>query len=359
MLDDPRPPEPYEALRTWPDLRSGTLDHLDRIAATDRARLLAAFRVGLDEIARAGDPAGFPSLREALLLYRASRDPARRVDTAVDLVRTRGPRGRLDEALLYALWPGGWTAEEATAVLRRLPDGADADPALLPWFDRLLDDIGGLTATDPTALDAYGALCDALNRSRLLGMFSQQNQDFLKAMAQVRGVEERLAGALESGSGRKTVAASEALVAAYRAKAHAAAAPYLRARIALLALSLPPAPASRMLFAAPDDVRAAHLALLDARLRGEDAASDAAAAYIVSYEMRATLPGAQGGAVEELLARHLRQWPPRALNAVEREVKRRSGRASEDFKRWRLMTCGARRRWLPSLPNLPGLHGRK
>jgi hypothetical protein len=346
LLRSPSSPEVHEAVRQWPDLRAGTLAFLDGAAEPDATCLYPVFEAGLDAAVDDADLAALPALREAALVARARRDPEQRVDVALSVVSGRGPAGRLDDALLNALWPERWSLDVAMAMLSRLPREAVADPLLVPWVAPLLST--SLSEDDHPGLESFGALCDLLEGLPLTAMLPSQAQDRLKATVLIRRTESRLGRAGGKIGERERLAVGESLLAAYDQPAMSAAKDYLRIRLVVLLPTLPHETLAALLARAPGEIRTLYLSRMERRLGGDRhvAVSTAAAAFttMCGAPRRRRNPVADG--IEGVLLRSLPRWRKRDLNAVEREVRRTSKRMAEEFKRWRQRHCAPRRRWL-------------
>ena len=349
LLRFPSSMELHEAVRQWPELRAGTLTCLDQAAMSDATRLYAVFDAGLDEAVPDVELAALPALREAGLVARARRDPARRVDAALSVLSARGPAGRLDAALLTAIWPDGWSMKDATATLSRLPREARADPELVTWVTPLLRT--SVSEDDRPGLESYAALCEALDGLPLTTMLSSELQARLRAVASVRRIERRFVQAGEKGTERadkERFAAGKTLLAAFEAQDMAAAKDYLRILVAEVLTTVSHATLAALLAQATGEIR--HIFLtqvgreLDAK-RSSVGVTTAAAAFTTLCEVRQQDEWfAQD--IDQVLRRHLRHWRNRDLNAVERQVRRTSKRMAEEFKRWRLRHSEPRRRWL-------------
>jgi hypothetical protein len=348
LLRFPSSTELHEAVRRWPELRAGTLACLDRVAMSDGTRLYAVFDAGLDEAVPDVELAALPALREAVLVARARRDPARRVDAALSVVSARGPAGRLDAALLTALWPHGWSVKEATALLARLPREAVADPELVAWVVPLLR--ASLSEADRPGLESYGALCEAMDGLPLSKMLPAELQQRLRAVVWIRGTERRFVQAGEKRTERarrERFTAGESLLAAYDRPDMSAAKDYLRVVLAEVLTTVPHETPAALLAQATGGIQNLYLTQVRRGLEDERpvAVGRAAAAFAALCEVRReNRPLAK--AVEGVLQGRLRDWRNRDLNAVERQLRRTSKRMAEEFKRWRLLHCPPRRRWL-------------
>ncbi|MFI0370776.1 GTPase-associated protein 1-related protein [Actinomadura sp. 1N219] len=343
----------HAAVRRWPDLRAGTLFHLDQAASADRARVHAVFDAGLDKAVPKAELAALPALHEAALVARGRRDGEPPVDTALAVLSARGPDGRLDEALLTALWPGGWTPDDALALLPGLPDGAAADPVLVPWVKPLL--ASPRSMDDPVRQKNYGALCKLVDGLPLAGLLPPALHDRVEAVAWIHLAEKPLLATDSRKNAKERYEAGKALVEAYNTPAGApAAAPaedYLLLRLSVLLPNLRHDALARLLAGAHDKVVDTYLERLRRTLGGERATAVPAAgaafatAWTAETELGA-LPVARS--IHEVLLRALPEWRKRDLGGVEREVRRRTGRmtAVQDFQRWREKHC-RRRRWLP------------
>lgn len=347
LLRSPSAAGVHEALKHWPDLRAGTLAYLDQ-AAAGATPLYAVFDAGLDRAIPEAELAALPALREAALVAAARREPERRVETALTVLSGRGPVGRFDDALLAVLWPDGWPIEDATSLLSRLPEQAADDQLLVPWVTPLLR---GPLSED--RLGSYGALCDLLDRLPLAERLPVELRDRLAAVAATRQVESRFIRACANGRAKERLAEGEAFLDTYHAPATSAARDYLRIRLTALLPTLPHDVSAVLLVRAPDEIRHAYVARVARTLdeNGEVAVSAAAAAFAtMCAAARLKQGGSVADAIHGVLVQRLPDWRKRELGAVERQVRRRSNRIAEEFKRWRLEHGPRRRGWLTGWP---------
>ncbi|GLW61879.1 hypothetical protein Arub01_01230 [Actinomadura rubrobrunea] len=342
LLSTPTDTGLHEAVRQWSELRTGALEHLGRFPGD--SRLFALFDAGFERAVPADELAGMPSLLQARLVARARRHPERRVDTALEVLSMRGPSGRIDNALLLALWPDGWSFDDARALLARLPERCAGDSVFVPWVERLPHE-----RLTPGDADAYGALCDTLAELPLAAMLKTGLRDRLKAMTTIREAERRFAEAVRKRRDAESLAAGEALLAAYDAPVVEPARDYLRIRLAALLPTLPHDLRAALLVRAPDEVVRDHLAQVERGLDGDEAAAVAVAgaAFTTLCAAARRKDGKKvADGLQAVLLHRLPDWRKRRLNAVEREVRRRSVRMAEEFKRWRSRHCRPRRGWL-------------
>jgi hypothetical protein len=349
LLRPPVAEELLDAVRRWPELRSGTLAYLDQVGAADGARLHAVFDAGLDQAVPAPELAALPALREVALIARGRRDPGLRVDTVLSVLSGRGPQGRLDDALLAALWPDGWTMGEARSLLEGLPDGANGDPVLVPWVEPLLKSSPSLD--DLVQQESYGALCDLVHGLPLAEVLPAGLRDGITAVAWIHRVEKPLLAAGTRRNAKERYEAGKALLEAHGKPVVAAAKDYLRVRLGVLLPSLPHDELAGLLARAPAEILDNYLGWLGRTLEGErqEAVPAAAAAFATLRAVEGLSNRPVAGAIHKVLVRSLPDWRKRDLNAVEREVRRLSGRIAmtQDFQRWRGEYCRRRRSWLP------------
>ncbi|GAA4239860.1 hypothetical protein GCM10022254_62300 [Actinomadura meridiana] len=348
LLRRPDEQELHEAVRRWPDLRAGTLLYVDQVSAADPARVHALFDAGLDAVVPADELAELPALHEAALVARGRRNREPPVDTALAVLSARGPAGRLDRALLDALWPGGWTPEEARALLAGLPDGARGDPVLVPWVKPLLSE--RRTLDGPARQESYGELCDLVDGLPLAGLLPAGLRDRVEAVAWIRRVEKPLRGKRNE---KERLEAGRALVGAHGTTAIAPAEDYLLLRLGVLLPTLPHDALAEVLAAASTEVVDAYLGWLARTIDGERGAAvpAAGAAFATLWTAEDHKATQVARAIHDVLLRSMPDWRNRDLNAVERDVRRRTGRmtALQDYQRWRDKHC-RRRRWLPGRP---------
>lgn len=350
LLRRPGRTDLHDAVQRVPELRAGTLAHLDQVAATDAAPLYAVFDAGLDTAVPGPELARSPSLYEVAQIARGRREPEHRVEALLSVLAARGPYERLDNALLAALWPDAPTIGEALSLLERLPDAAAGEPVLVTWMEPLLR--WRPPAEDLRRQRAYGDLCALVTRSPLVEALPADLRDRVRAVAWIGKVEEPLLRAGTRRNAEERYAAAKRLLDAYGTAETASAADYLGVRLGVLLPGLPYDALARLLARAPDAIIDAYLARLVQTLAGEpeDAVPAAAAAFAT---MRAVTGRSApvAAAVHDTLVRSLPDWRRRALNEVEREVQHQSGRLAmvQEFKRWREEHCRPRRRWLPGL----------